>query len=56
MTTPAFGVGLLALDDGISGEVGGFLLTVGLVAPNAAHVHGGPRGTPGAVLVPLSGP
>ncbi|ABS24795.1 CHRD domain-containing protein [Anaeromyxobacter sp. Fw109-5] len=56
VTTTAFGAGLLALDDGTSGEVGGFLLTVGLVAPNAAHVHSGSRGTPGGVLVPLSGP
>ncbi|HET7753799.1 MAG TPA: CHRD domain-containing protein [Anaeromyxobacteraceae bacterium] len=56
VTTTAFGAGLLALDNGTSGEVGGFIITFGLVSPNAAHVHGGARGAPGGILVPLTGP
>jgi hypothetical protein len=51
----AFGAGLLAVDDG-SGDLGGFLVTSGLVSPTAAHVHSGARGIAGPVLVPLAGP
>jgi hypothetical protein len=51
-----FGAGLFAMDDGTSGEIAGFLLTSGLTAPNAAHVHSGARGVAGPVVVPLTGP
>jgi hypothetical protein len=55
VTTSAFGGAVISVDDG-SGEVGGLLVTQGLVSPTAAHVHGAARGTPGGVLVPLAGP
>jgi hypothetical protein len=54
VTTSGFGAGLLAVD-GTSGEVSGFVLAGGVPTGNAAHVHSAPRGTPGAIVVPMVG-
>ncbi|BDG03644.1 CHRD domain-containing protein [Anaeromyxobacter oryzae] len=53
VTTSAFGAGVLSVDD--AGQVRGFLITSGLVSPTAAHVHLAARGTPGGIIIPLSG-
>jgi uncharacterized cupin superfamily protein len=54
-TSTAFGAGALEVDT-TSGKVGGFIVTHGLVAPTAAHVHQSTgRGVAGAIIVPLSG-
>ena len=53
VVTPALGGGALSFD-GITGSVGGFFTTGGLVA-TVAHVHNAARGTPGAVEIPLLG-
>jgi hypothetical protein len=52
-SSAAVGAGILAVDLG-TGKVSGFIMTTGLTA-TAAHVHTGARGTPGAILVPLTG-
>jgi hypothetical protein len=54
VTTSGFGAGLLAVD-GTSGEVSGFVVAGGVPTGNAAHVHSAPRGTPGAIIVPMVG-
>jgi hypothetical protein len=54
VTTAAYGAGMLAVDDS-TGEVAGFIITSGLSAPTAAHVHEAARGTPGDIRVPLTG-
>lgn len=54
VTTAAYGGGMLAVDDS-TGEVAGFIITSGLSAPTAAHVHAAARGTPGDIRVPLTG-
>ncbi|GAO02721.1 CHRD domain-containing protein [Anaeromyxobacter sp. PSR-1] len=56
VTSAGLGAGLLALDDGGGGEVGGFVIAAGLTSPTSAHVHQGARGAPGDIVVPLSGP
>jgi len=53
VTSAAYGAGILAVDDS-NGNVAGFIATSGL-SPNAAHVHDAARGTPGSIIVPLSG-
>ena len=53
-TTNGFGAGVLVVDES-SGKVRGFVVTSGLVDPTAAHVHIAARGTPGAIIVPLTG-
>lgn len=50
----AFGAGVLAVERA-TGRLGGFVVTSGLVEATAAHIHLAPRGTPGSVIVPLSG-
>jgi hypothetical protein len=54
VATSAFGGGIFAVDQ-TSGEVSGFVMSSGLVDPTAAHVHIAPRGTPGPIVVPLTG-
>jgi hypothetical protein len=54
VTTNAFGAGALAVDEA-TGAVSGFIITSGLASPTAAHVHVGARGTPGDIVVPLTG-
>jgi hypothetical protein len=54
VTTAAYGAGMLSVDDG-TGAVAGFIITSGLDAPTAAHVHEAERGTPGGISVPLNG-
>jgi hypothetical protein len=51
-TSTAVGAGLLAVESP-SGRVSGFLVVTGL-SPTAAHVHLAARGTPGAVIVPMT--
>jgi hypothetical protein len=53
-TTKGFGAGVLEVDES-NGKVRGFVVTFGLVDPTAAHVHIAARGTPGAIIVPLTG-
>jgi hypothetical protein len=53
VTTAALGGGALSFDD-ITGRVGGFFTTGGLVA-TVAHVHNAARGTPGQIVIPLDG-
>lgn len=52
VNTDAFGAGLVSVD-GTTGQVAGFLLGHKLVDPTVAHIHQGPRGSPGDVIVPL---
>lgn len=54
VTTTAFGAGALSVDES-TGRVRGFIVTSGLVSPTAAHVHLAARGTPGGIIVPLTG-
>jgi hypothetical protein len=54
VTTAAFGAGALSVDES-TGRVRGFIVTSGLVSPTAAHVHQAARGTPGGIIVPLTG-
>jgi hypothetical protein len=49
----AVGAGILSVNL-TTGKVSGFITTTGFTA-TAAHVHTGVRGTPGAILVPLTG-
>jgi hypothetical protein len=53
VTTTAFGAGLVSVDD-TTGEVAGFVVTGGLVAPTIAHIHQAARGTAGGVVTPLA--
>jgi hypothetical protein len=53
-TTTGFGASAVTVDP-TSGKVRGFILTNGLVSPTAAHIHSAARGTPGGILVPLTG-
>jgi hypothetical protein len=56
-SSTAYGAGIAIVDDSASGEVGGILLTSGLVSPTAAHIHGpGARGTAAGVIIGLKGP
>jgi hypothetical protein len=55
VTTSAFGAVLFGVDDGASGEVGGFAITSGLVNPTAAHVHTAPRGQNAGVTLGFEG-
>jgi hypothetical protein len=54
VATNAFGAGALSVDES-NGRVSGFITTSGLVNPTAAHVHLAARGTPGGIIVPLTG-
>ncbi len=54
VTTTAIGAGVLQVDES-SGAVSGFVVTRGLAGVTAAHVHLAARGTPGPVIVPLTG-
>ena len=54
VTTSAFGAGVLIVDES-SGRVSGFVATSGLTGATAAHVHLAARGTPGPIIVPLTG-
>jgi len=54
VTTTAFGGGVLVVN-GTTGGVGGFFVSDGLVNPTAAHVHDAARGTPGDIIVPMTG-
>jgi hypothetical protein len=53
VTTTALGAGLLQVEPG--GRVRGWVVTSGVVNPTVAHVHLGPRGTAGGIIVPLAG-
>jgi hypothetical protein len=53
-TSTGFGAGVLTVD-AATGKARGFVVTSGLVAPNAAHVHSAGRGTQGAIILPLIG-
>jgi hypothetical protein len=53
-TTTAFGAGALEVDES-NGRVRGFVVTSGLVDVTAAHVHLAARGSPGGIIVPLTG-
>ena len=50
----AFGGGVLAVDES-TGQVGGFVVTSGLVSATAAHVHIAARNVAGAIIVPMTG-
>jgi len=50
----AVGGGILAVGD-LSGEAAGFVATIGLMNTTQAHVHTASRGTPGNIIIPLSG-
>jgi hypothetical protein len=52
--TMGFGAGVLVVDE-TSGKVRGFVVTSGLVDTTAAHVHLAARGTPGNIIVPMTG-
>lgn len=52
--TTARGAGVLQVDES-NGAVSGFVVTTGLAGVTAAHVHLAARGTPGSVIVPLTG-
>jgi hypothetical protein len=54
VTTTAYGAGMLAVE-AVTGDVAGFIITSGLNAPTAAHVHEEARGTAGDIRVPLTG-
>jgi 3D (Asp-Asp-Asp) domain-containing protein len=51
-SSAAIGRGVLAVNEG-TGAARGFVVTSGIVSTNA-HIHLAPRGTPGAVSVPLT--
>jgi hypothetical protein len=53
-TSTGFGAGVLEVDE-TTGAVRGFVVSAGLVGVTAAHVHLEARGTPGAIIVPLTG-
>ena len=53
VTTAAFGGGLLSAD-GVTGRVGGFFVSSGLVDQTAAHAHNAARTVPGPIIIPLS--
>ncbi|HYD41658.1 MAG TPA: CHRD domain-containing protein [Anaeromyxobacter sp.] len=52
VTTEAFGAGILSVDEG-TGRARGFIVTDGLSASTAAHVHREARGTAGGIILPL---
>jgi hypothetical protein len=54
VTTTGFGAGPLAIDDA-TGEASGFVIASGLPTANNAHVHNAARGTPGGIIVPMTG-
>jgi hypothetical protein len=54
VATAAFGAAAISVDTS-TGAVRGFIVTSGLTGANVAHIHDAARGTPGAVIVPLTG-
>jgi hypothetical protein len=53
-TSTGFGAGVLEVDE-TTGKLRGFVVSAGLVGTTAAHIHLESRGTPGSIIVPLSG-
>jgi uncharacterized Fe-S cluster protein YjdI len=53
--TPAFGAGVLVVDN-VTNQVRGFIRTSGLTGtPTVAHIHNGARGVPGPAILALTG-
>jgi uncharacterized Fe-S cluster protein YjdI len=53
--TPAFGAGVLVVDN-VTNQVRGFIRTSGLTGtPTGAHIHNAVRGVPGPIILSLTG-